>query len=263
MANDPKHAGDYTQEKINEDIEYVKETQRKIEEQNKQKGVEVLSMLESGFSLSEMMQAMIVDMINKGMFPNFKAIMTSERDDLRVGIDAVLKRSEGKYLGAAFDFTISGNTTTIGDKLEGVWENNIEKHSIPVVKYFEDPDTGRKGSQLAPKFIIGGSKKEIEFFAKKYLEGNEAELNNHPFKYLMVKQIDEQLKAALKYFESKEGDQAFDFIKKQYKTIEIFIEELKTSIGYEDFVKTKEFFDYKKESVAHNAMRKFYSEKNL
>ncbi len=254
-------AKEYTKEAIQADIEYVKQRKEAIDKSNKEKGAEVLTLLESGFSLSEMMQAMIVDRINKGMLPGFKAVMTTERDDLKVGIDAVLKKKEYGYLGAAFDFTLSSNITTIQDKLEKTWNFSIKKHHIPTVKYFEDPDTHIKGSLLVPKFIIGGSKKDIEFFAQKYLEGKEEELNNHPFKYLMVKQIDEQLKAALRYFESKKDDKDFNFIHGQFKKIETFIEDLKNEINYHEFVKTKEFFEYKKQNRAYSAMKNFFFDK--
>ncbi len=250
---------EYTQEKINEDIEYVKNRKNLIDKQNNERGN--ISIIEGGFALSEMMQAMIIDRINNGMFPKFKAVMTSERDDLRVGIDAVLKRDEGKYLGAAFDFTVASNVNIIGNKLEKEWEDHVVRHEIPVVKYFEDPDTGERKSLMTPRFIIGGSKREIELFASMYLEGKEEELNNHPFKYLMIKQIDEQLKSALKFFEEQKDDKSYDFIKNQYKKIQIFIEELKEEVSYSNFANTKEFYDYKKSSVAYNTMREFYERK--
>ncbi len=253
--------GEYTKEKIQEDIDYVKDIKEKIEKSNKEKGLEVLALLEGGFSLGEMMQAMIVDRINKGMFPHFKAIISSERDDLKVGIDAVLKRKEYGYLGASFDFTISSNKTTIQDKLEKNWKYNIEKHQIPTVKYFKDPDTKEMRPLMVPKFIIGGSKKDIEVFAQSYLDNKEEELNNHPFKYMMVKQINDQLKAALKFFEEKKDDRNFDFIARKYKEIKVFIEELKKDIGFEKFSNSKEFFEQKKNSVAYQSMKDFYSNK--
>jgi hypothetical protein len=259
LADDPKFAKEYSKEEIQKDIDYVKDTKSKIEQSYLESGK--LDLLEQGFSLSEMMQAMIVDMINRGMFPNFKAVMTSERDDLRIGIDAVLKRDEGKYLGAAFDFSLSGKESDIENKLEKIWNFGIEKHAIPVVKYFKDPDSGRKGSLMVPKFVIGASKKEIEDFAQKYLDGKQDELKNHPFKYLMVKQIDEQLKAALSFFEKNSKNPEYDFIHNQYKKIELFIEELKKDINYADFTKGKDFFDYKKQNVAYNTMRKFFADK--
>lgn len=251
---------EYTKEKIDEDNEYVARTKEAISKKNEEAGN--ISIIEGGFALSEMMQAMIVDRINNGMFPKFKAVMTSERDDLRVGIDAVLKRDEGKYLGAAFDFTVSSASNTIEDKLIKEWNNHVERHAIPVVKYFEDPDTHERGSLIVPRFIIGGSKAEIEYFASMYLEGKQDELNNHPFKYLMIRQIDEQLKAALKFFEKNSDDQAYDFIHKQYRKIQLFIEDLKQEISYNDYVKTKEFHEYKQNSVAYNTMRDFYQRKN-
>ena len=255
-----KLEGEYTKEKIEDDKKYVSDTKAAIEKSNKEKGLEIFSILETGFSLSEMMQAMIIDRINDGMFPNFKAIMTAERDDLKVGMDAIFK-SRDTQMGASWDFTTSGNITTIQDKLEKVWKNNIEKHAIPVVKYYEDPDTHKKGSLMVPKFIVGCSRQEIEFFAQKYLENNEKALNNHPIKYMIIKQIDEQLQAALKYFDKNSSNTDFDFIKNQYKRIDTLLRSLKKEINYDDFVKTKEFFEFKKNSKAYQAMKNFFIEK--
>ncbi len=251
--------GQYTEEEIKKDIEYVLITKQKIEKSNRERGN--ISVLEGGFAISEMMQAMIVDRINKGMFSKFKAEMTSERDDLKVGVDAVLKRDADTYLGAAFDFTVAANPTTIEDKLQKEWREHIEKHSIPVVKYYQDPDTKQKQSLMTPRFIIGGAKRDIENFASMYLEGREDELNNHPFKYLMINQIEQQLKSAIHFFEKNADDPSYGFIHKQYKKIALAIDELKKDVSYNEFTKGKDFFDYKKSSVAYNAMKDFYEDK--
>ncbi len=255
-----KHENSYTAEAIQKEIEYVEKTKAKIEESNKKRGQEVLSLLESGFSLGEMMQAMIIDRINKGMFPGFKAVMTSERDDLH-GMDAILKAKGSGYLGASFDFTISGNSTEILDKLEKNWSYGIEKHEIPTVKFFEDPDTHKKGSLLVPKFIIGGSKKEIEFFTYKYLNGEADDLDSHPFVYLMIKQIDMQLDAAIKFFVGNKDDSSFDFIHKEYLKIKSFINRLKEDVDYKTQVNSQEFLKYKSESIAYKTMKKFFLDK--
>ena len=65
----------------------------------------------------------------------------------------------------------------------------------------------------------------------------------------------------MKYFESKKDDRNFDFIHTQHKKIEMLLEKLKEDIDYKTFINSKEFFDYKKESVAYKAMTDFYSEK--
>ena len=255
-----KFESKYTKEAIDQDNQYVLDTKAAIEKSNKDKGLEMFYILENGFSLSEMMQAMIIDRINDGMFPSFKAIMTSERDDLRIGMDAIFK-SRDTQIGASWDFTSSGSVEEIQNKLEKIWKYDIEKGAIPVVKYYEDPDTHKKGSLMVPKFVIGCSKKEIEFFAKKYLEGSEKELNNHPLKYLIIKQMDEQLQPVLKYFNESSLGSEFDFIKNIYKKIDIVLKNLKEEINYNEFVNTKEFFDMKKNSVAYNAIRDFFQKK--
>ena len=55
----------YTAEQVLKDQEYVKDRRSKIENQNSSEGKEHLDRLEGGFQLSEILQAMIVDRMNK------------------------------------------------------------------------------------------------------------------------------------------------------------------------------------------------------
>jgi hypothetical protein len=70
--------------------------------------------------------------------------MTSDFDDL-LGVDLVTKHKDGGYFGTAYDTTVSSNPDNIKNKLSKNWKNNISKGALPVVKYFQDPDTGEKG----------------------------------------------------------------------------------------------------------------------
>lgn len=257
-VKNPKFAEEYTAEKVQQDIDYVERTRVAIEEKNSSMGQEVLNRSEGGFALSEMMQAMVVDRINNGWLKDFKAIMTSDYDDLRVGIDAVMKHEGGSYLGAAFDFTVSSRGEQIAKKLDTMWERNIEKGSVPKLKYFEDPDTHEKSSLLVLKFIIGGSKQDVEDMAKAYLAGDEATLGKHPFRYLMLEQISEQLRVILSFYEAHPDDQKLKFAYQQYQKIESVIEQAKKDIGYDEFKKgNTDFHAYAKESTALAEIKMF------
>ena len=71
---DTKFASEYTKETIKENEKYVTETRHKIEEQNRSSGLENFQKQEGGFALSEMLQAMVVDQLNKKWLEEFKAI---------------------------------------------------------------------------------------------------------------------------------------------------------------------------------------------
>lgn len=253
-----KFEADYTKEKIQADIDYIEEKRQLIEEQNSSKGRELLDRSEGGFALSEMMQAMIVDQINKGWLSDFKAEMTSDYDDLKVGIDAVMKHTSGGYLGAAFDFTVSSREEQLSSKLNNLWKRNIEKGSVPTVKYFKDPDTGEQSRLLVPKFIIGGSKKDVEDLASAYLSDDQETLKNHPLKYLIIDQITAQLDAILSFYETNADDNKLKFAFQQYKKIEGIIQNIKKDMEYEAFKKNNlDYFEYQKGSKALAEMKRF------
>jgi len=170
---DTRFAAGYTPAAVSQDEEYVRQTLAKIESENSAHGPDNLNYKETGFQLSKIMQAMIVDRMNNHWFKDFQAIMTSVFDDLTVGIDAVMKHKRGGYLGVSFDFTVTNKDMNIYKKLEKEWERNVAKGNIQRVKYFEDPDTEKKGYLQAPRFIIGASKKDVEGLAQAYLTNDQ------------------------------------------------------------------------------------------
>lgn len=252
-----KFENEYTEEIINKNKLYVEQTRAKIEESNSNFGKERLDHLEGGFQLSEILQAMIVDRLNKHWFKDCQAIMTSDFDDL-CGIDAVIKHEKGGYLGIALDFTVTNQDKKIYEKVQKNWTQNTEEGKIPIVKYFEDPDTKEKGRLLVPKFIIGGSKKDVEELANAYLTNNTEVLENHPFKYMMLLQIEEQLQTVLDYYETKSDNPKIQFAKKQYERIQTILRNMKNEIHSDEKMhENTDLYEYSKSSVALDMMRRF------
>ncbi|MFA6355238.1 MAG: hypothetical protein WCW65_02345 [Candidatus Paceibacterota bacterium] len=253
-----KYEKEYTDESINGDKQYVKYTRDKIEETNSSSGRDHLDHLEGGFQLSEILQAMIVDRLNKHWFKDCKSIMTSDYDDLKVGIDAIMKHKNGGYLGIAFDFTVTNQDKKIYEKLQKNWANNVEDGNVPTIKYFEDPDTKEKGRLLVPKFIIGASKKDVEELANAYITNNEEILENHPLKYLILLQIEEQLQAVLDYHELNKYNSKLQFAKTQYERIESLLRNIKNEIHTDNKMhENVDLHEYANSSVALNMMRRF------
>lgn len=251
-----KFAGEYLPEAVERDKQYVEDIHAKIQEDNSSFGQKNLDHIENNFQLSEILQAMIVDRMNKHWFKDCEAIMTTEYDDLR-GIDAVMKHKSGGYLGTSFDFTVASKSTVIYNKLEREWENNVVNGKIQTVKYFEDPDTKQKGRLLVPKFIIGASKKDVADLASAYLNSDQKMLDNHPFKYLMLLQIETQLQTVLDYYETKKGDRRFDFARDKFNQIQGLLRNMRQEINLEGHIKGAEMIDYLSNSIALSMMNNF------
>ena len=256
MSDNPKFAGEYTPQAIEADERYVEETREEIEKKNSAQGRNDLDRREGGFALSEMMQAIIVDRINNGWFEDLKAVMTTDYDDLKYGVDAVVKHKQGGYLGMAFDFTVANQENIIYEKLKKEWSFNVSKGKIPTIKYFEDPDTGKKGKLLVPKFIIGGSKKDVEEIAEAYLGGDSEALTKHPLKLAMIDQIEVQLNYIISYYEDSDDEKEFEFAKKRYEQILEIIKSLKASMSLSQEEKLT-YHEYSKNSVALQTMKRF------
>lgn len=248
---------EYTDEAIKRDKEYVEKTRKSIDESNSSFGRENLDSIERGFQLSEMMQAMVVDRMNNNWFADCKAIMTTDYDDLSVGIDAVMKHEKGTYLGASFDFTVTSQEKRVYEKLKTVWNKTVKDGKIPTVKYFRDPDTKEQKSLLVPKFIIGATKKDVEDLAGAYLSDDTETLQNHPFKYVMLLQIEEQLQTALDYYELKNNEGSLRFAKQQYENIQKTIRSIKKEVHLDEQMKNLDLYEYSKTSIALEMMRRF------
>lgn len=247
----------YTKEQIEKDKAYVDDLRKKIDERNHSFSAENLDVVEGGFQLSEMLQAMVVDRMNKHWYKDCSTIMTADFDDLAVGIDAVMKGRNGDYLGTSFDFTVSTRQKILEDKLKNHWEKSVIEGRIPTVKYFEDPDTHKKGSLVVPKFIIGASKKDVEELASAYLTNDMNTLENHPFKYVLLLQIEEQLQTALDYYATQGNNPSIQFAKTNYERIQNLLRIMKNQIHLDENIQNQDLYEYSKNNVALETMRRF------
>jgi hypothetical protein len=261
--SDTKFAYGYLPEQIESDNKYVEETREKIEEHNSSKGQEKLNIFEENFVFAEAAQAMITDRINSWM-PDFKTIMTSDYDDLKVGIDMVMKDKEGGYFGTAFDATVSSNADKIKEKIEKNWDNNVSKGSLPVVKYFKDPDTEKMGRITVPKFVIGASANDVNEMAKAYLSGTEDTLDNHPFRKMVLEQIATQIEGVLDFYEDKKDDPKYNFAYRQYVRVEKMIKEAMTELNEAQIIDRLDYHEYSKNSLTMGIINDFIdSKKNI
>lgn len=257
-----KFSEEYSADNIARDEIYTETTLTKIYSDNSSKGQVLLDHFEDNFAFAEAAQAMITDLLNKWL-PDFKTIMTSVFDDLRVGIDMVMKHKDGGYFGVAFDATVSSNPNNIKSKLKKNWDNNIAKGSLPVVKYFQDPDNHEKSRIMVPKFIIGASATDINDMAKAYLSGNEESLDNHPFRKLMLDQIESQLDDILNFYENNPSDKRFSFAYRQYLKVEQMVKDAKKQLAELKIIDPLVYHEYSKKSLALEIINEFASKKKL
>lgn len=257
-----KFENEYTKEQIELDKSEAKKKRQAHELENLSKGEKQFNYLEGGFQLSEILQAMIVDRLNNNWFEDIKSIMTSDFDDLTVGIDSIMKHKKGGILGLSIDFTVTKEKQIIYDKLKREWEN-VKTGKITTIKYYQDPDTLEKGKLLVPKFIIIASKKDVEELAKAYIENDLETLKNHPFKYLFLQQIEEQLQAVFDFYEINKDNTKFKFSEEQYRRIESVIRILKEQVHMDDEMQKLDFYEYSKNSIGLDMIRRFRTLKKV
>lgn len=260
IMTDTKFAEEYTSEKIEKDGKYVEEKREQIETQNSSKGREQLNTFEENFAFAEAAQAMITDRMNVWL-PGFKTIMTSDYDDLKVGIDMVMKDKDGGYFGTAFDATVSSNDERINEKIQKNWDNNVSRGSLPVVKYFKDPDTEKLGRITVPKFIIGASANDVNEMATAYLSGTEDTLDNHPFRKLFLEQISTQIEGVLDFYEDKKNDSRYSFAYRQYIRVEKMIKEALKELNESKIIDRLEYHEYAKNNLTMTLINDFVNSK--
>ncbi len=247
----------YTKEQIEKDKAYVADRRAKIEEQDRSLGQENFEYREGGFQLSEIMQAMVVDRLNKHWYKDCTTTMSSDFDDIAHGIDAAMKGRTGDFLGLSFDFTVSRKEEILENKLKNNWDENVKEGKIPTMKYAEDPDTKKKGPLLVPKFIIGASKKDVEDLAQAYLDDDVEALENHPFKYVLLQQIEEQLQTALDYYVTEPDNETLRFAKGKYDRLQNLIRIIKNQIHLDENIQNLDLYQYSKNNIALETMRRF------
>ena len=236
IAKGTEFEKEYTQEAIEKDIKYYQISRLGIEMQNAQYGESLKDKNDSSFEHGEILQTIIIDRINNGWIPEMEAIMTHDIDDLKAGIDSVMQYKKEAYFGASFDMTISEKPEIIEHKIQKNWEYYVFKGKVPYVKYFEDPKHPEtRGRRVMPKFVIGGSREDLEQLTNAYLADDMTVLDMHPLKYAVIAQVDAQLEKILDFYNKPENILHFKFnhAREQYIRFKEFLNDIKQSIQYD------------------------------
>ncbi len=236
IVDDTEEKNFYSETTILRDMEYVENIRSILDSRNSLYGEALKKRRELGFEQSQTFQVMIIDRINNGWVPDMTATMTHDFDDFD-GNDAVMQYKKEAYFAASFDMTINPDKEAIEGKLQKNWDRYITTGKIPRVKYFEDPENEKnRGKRIMPKFVIGGSGKDMEDLAMAYLEDDLASISDHPLKYTIVSQIEVQLKAILDFYSTSENrdNSKFDVALRHYTRFSDFFEQIKKSIDYDE-----------------------------
>lgn len=141
----------YSKDEINRDLEeikHLKELWTKDDEDEKYIK-----------DVSSIYEGVIADQIeaNAWFGEDCEVVLTSEYDDIKNGVDmvSVFNKNESKqYLGLGIDVTFASDKKILDKKLDSI-KQCIKNGTLPILKYFQDPDTGEHKKLSLPKVIIG------------------------------------------------------------------------------------------------------------
>lgn len=236
IMDDSGYLQEYSKQAIEADIKKLQVNKTLIDMKDEQYGDWFKEKNESNFQHGEMLQLIIIDRINEGWIPDVTAIMTSYVDDLRVGIDSAVQYKKTGYFGMSLDMTISNSEDIVKKKIQKNWDFFISKGRIPTVKYYQDPnDSSVKGMRSMPKFIVGGSRDDLERLTEAYITKNLESISDDPLKYTIIAQIEVQLKKILDFYSSQDHSygSTLYFAYKQYSQFSLFFEHIKLSVDYD------------------------------
>ncbi len=98
----------------------------------------------------------------------------------------------------------------------------------------------------------------MEELANAYITNKEEVLENHPLKYLILLQVEEQLQTILDYHEINRGNPKFDFARTQYEKIQSLLRNIKNEIHADEKMHENiDLHEYTKSSIALEMMRRF------
>ena len=205
---------------INKDSAYVADLKKKFAKQNSPEENEIKKLAE----LFEMLLAQLVELEN-WLGEDVFITETSEFDDFRAGIDAVveiLRDGAFSHVGLAIDVTFSEKQ--LEKKLERI-RDEIDYYELPKVKYFISQGGDFKGElSNIPRVVVAVGRKDINElatlwldidFLRKRIHGKQtgaetdklrvrlreaqAKLVNHPLQIEILAQIELQIETFASY----------------------------------------------------------------
>jgi hypothetical protein len=135
---------------------------------------------------------------------NTHTIMTSEFDDIKNGMDVLVRLNDSArafpYVGMGIDVTFGRNS--VEKKMTRVF-GEIEKGQLGTVRYFMDPGYAQFKGELSsmPHIIVGVERRHVIELAGQWLREEKRKLGENPIQLVVLEQIMAQLKAYRDYAE--------------------------------------------------------------
>lgn len=194
-----------------------------------------------------LVEKIFVDRFNR-WFPNFRATLASDFDNISRGMDVVITEKGSARIGIGIDLTSAFEIEYLTKKMNRDWhEKSINKTTE--VSFYED-ENGRKHPVSAMRFVVGILRADSEKLAQDCM-AEEKEVNeDNFFKYLMIMQIEEQLERWLDYCFENESDPNTTAKRTQCVATERFLTRMKQSINYDTTIDSPTFKSYAAKSTA-------------
>lgn len=161
---------------------------------------------------------------------------TSEYDDIKNGIDAVLEfisedeESDQNFLGIAFDITYKNDVSKKFFRIK----KEIEENKKNNIKYFQSENTEYKGSiENIARLVIGLDIKSGEELIELYCKKENKKLENHFFQFQLIDELLYQLDVFMRYSEKVGNKDSYILYKEIKEKIKI-IKKDKDKLNTED-----------------------------
>lgn len=187
-APDPKDfKGIYPPGEIGKDLNYLRLTKKRIEEDNSQLDTIEKGIQEDNRKRSECLEIILTDQVYDGDWFGGEAMTskTSKYDDIRNGVDMVVEfdKEETERMALAIDASTASNIRVIEDKIKNNLEKLRNKEHLQEVKYFKSQIRDDKGeyyqgglTDLVP-VVVGADKDNVDNLFEVFAELKSLEKN--------------------------------------------------------------------------------------
>ncbi len=157
--------------------------------------------------ISNIFEGIIIDQFcGEWMANKAEAFPTADPDDFLRKVDCVIEflpdedAENPEYLGLGIDVTFSNDYVTLKNKLDSIWNNDIEKAKQSLVKYVDTENY--KGSMNVFRTILCTTKETVLELAKLHKNKEREKINEHPYLADALSQIKTQLETYYLYAQS-------------------------------------------------------------
>lgn len=193
----------YTEEQINNDLDFVQNQERKWLQQSEKMSPEDRTSYERTKKIADITESIMIDRLsgswlNSDENENYDIIAhpTSTYDDYATGADVALEiknnlSQQDRHVGLSIDITYSNKDNIIDKKLDRIF-NEIYNGEQPRIKYFENSEETFKGAVDIARCVVVLSSDTVEDLFKKQFNKDRESLDNHPIQLSVLSQIEEQ-----------------------------------------------------------------------